>query len=281
MAFNRISRNAAIGFCEKLQFRSKGRKHWLIVAQDDEASSAVVAQLMTVAVEWNPRSVLALPTGRTPVGSYRHLVAAHRRGALDCSGIQAFNLDEFWGFPQEHPSSYAAYLHRHLLSQVNVQPENVHLLDGGAANPMAACRQHEEQIREAGGIDLAFLGIGYNGHIAFNEPGSRFDSRTRVVDLSPATVFQIGRSAIDTPSRALTMGIATIVDAQMVLLLATGAAKAEIVASALGGEVTPAVPASVLQRHPNLTVVLDQAAAAVLLEVLAAHHVTVERAEES
>ncbi|MBI4320339.1 MAG: glucosamine-6-phosphate deaminase [Chloroflexi bacterium] len=239
----------------------KGRKHWLLIADDEEAFSEVAARLIGTIISRHPHCVLALPTGRTPMGMYDHLVAMYRRGSLDFSGVRVFNLDEFYGIPRRHASSYATYLRQRFLTRVNVRGENVHLLSAQTKDPVGECRRHEERIRDAGGIDVAVVGIGHNGHLAFNEPGSRFDSRTRPVQLSPECASQVGWNQPGTPCNALTMGIGTIIDSRQVVLMASGARKAEIVARALSGEVTAAVPASVLQRHPHLTVILDQAAA--------------------
>lgn len=215
-------------------------------------------------LDQNPRAVLVLPTGNTPLSLYQRLVQMHQDGTITFSATTTFNLDEYHGLSPDDPGSYAAYMHHEFFDRVDVDPRRVHLLNSLAADVEAECRAYEEAIRQAGGIDLAILGIGRNGHIAFNEPGSDFASRTRRVRLTAQTVAD-NQTLFADPARmprfALTMGIGTIMEARRVLLLASGPRKAEILARALRGEVTTDVPASVLRLHPRLTVVADKDAA--------------------
>lgn len=210
-----------------------------------------------------PESVLALPTGRTPIGMYRRLVALNRLGRVDLSRATLFNLDEYAGVPADHRGSFRAYMRRLLWAPCHLDPARTHVPRGDAADLAAECARYEAAIRACGGIDLAVLGIGANGHIGFNEPGSRFDSRTRVVDLDDSTRRANGRLFEGglAPARALTMGIGTIIESRSILLLAAGADKAAAVRAALRGPLTEAVPASALQRHPDVEVLLDPAAA--------------------
>lgn len=237
--------------------------------RDDQGLGRASATEVRSRLAIKPDSVLAFPAGRTPVWMYRELVAMGQRGdpALDFSQAAILDVDEFCGVSRDHPGSCGTYLWRHLLSHVTLPPHRVRLLDGAAQDPDAECRRHEAQIGEWGGLDLVVLGIGENGHVALNEPGSSFDSRARPVTLTfstrAANVYLFG-SLDQTPVQGLTLGLATLMAAREVLLLASGAHKACIVAQALGGPVTRDVPASLLQRHTNLTVIVDEAAGAEL-----------------
>ncbi|HEY8417340.1 MAG TPA: glucosamine-6-phosphate deaminase [Limnochordales bacterium] len=240
----------------------------VIVVPDYEQMSLNAAAAVAAAIKAGPRIVLGLPTGNTPKGMYRELVRLHQAGELDFAGVVTFNLDEYWGLGPEHPMSFAYFMCTHLLAHVNVAPGNAHWPDAGVsgADPDAACRAYEDQIRAAGGLDLVVLGIGSNGHIGFNEPGTPFDSATHLVRLTEETRLANYRGygfqdLRDVPEFGITMGIGTIMAARRVLLLASGREKAAAVARAVNGPVTEAVPASVLQRHPDVTLILDEAAA--------------------
>ncbi|MBI2955625.1 MAG: glucosamine-6-phosphate deaminase [Chloroflexi bacterium] len=277
----------------------------LIVVGDADDLGKVAALIVAKELRDNPRAVLALPTGRTPLGMYRQLRHLYEEGEVDFAGVTTFNLDEFYGIPAEHPGSFAAYMRRELFDRVNLHPENINLLDslasapsvrglgghpqefpfpkraGGAQNQKRCpgraapdadeeCHGYERKIRRAGGIDLAILGIGHNGHIAFNEPGSPFDARTRLVKLTERTLADNSiyfADATAVPRFALTMGIGTIMEARRILLLASDGKKARILARALEGDITSDVPASALQRHSGLTVVADEPAVASLRQL--------------
>jgi glucosamine-6-phosphate deaminase len=211
-----------------------------------------------------PGAVLALPAGATPVGLYEELARLHRDNGLDFSGITCFNLDEYRGLAGDHPASFRSFVQRAFLDHVNVAPGSAHALDGTATDPDAECVRYEELIRSSGGIDLALLGIGADGHIGFNEPGSSLGSRTRVKTLTEETALAGAagfESPADVPRQALTLGVGTILEARHCLLLATGAAKAEPVRRAIEGPLTAQVTASALQLHPAATAILDEAAA--------------------
>lgn len=214
---------------------------------DYDALSLEAALIVARQIRTTPGTVLGLAAGKTPIGTYRELVRMHREEGLDFSRTVFFSLDEFQGLTPDHPQSFASFLHQHFLDHINTSKSNVHLLSGSATE--TDCEQYEGAIQDAGGIDLQILGIGLNGHIAFNEPGSSFDSRTRVVTLSHET-------APGTPGTAVTMGIGTILLARHILLLAYGPDKAQVVDAALHGPQTESLPASALQRHPNLTVLV-------------------------
>lgn len=230
------------------------------VFPDYEAMSAAAAGLVLRRLAAGPSSVLLLPTGTTPLGMYRRLVEMHRSGEISFSKATFFNLDEYLGLPPDHPAGYHAYMEENFYGLIDADPARVFVPDGAAPDPAAECERYEAAIREAGGIDLCVLGIGRNGHIGFNEPGARFDSRTRVVRLSESTrkVSATDFEADRAPERAITVGMATICEAREVLLLASGTNKAGAVAAAVEGEVAESVPASMLKRHPKTSLFLDQ-----------------------
>jgi glucosamine-6-phosphate deaminase len=224
----------------------------ILVTADYRMLSQAAAELIVKAVRGKAGVVLGLPTGRTPLGMYDELVEMYRNQGLDFSQVRTFNLDEYLGLAPTDHNSFRAYMHRHFFDHVNITPENVHIPD--------QVDNYEQAIREAGGIDLLVVGIAANGHIAFNEPGSSFSSRTRLVDLAPETIEnaakQFGKDAV--PRQAVTMGIGTILESRHILLLASGKAKADIVRRALRGPITESVPASALQTHPNVIAILDE-----------------------
>jgi glucosamine-6-phosphate deaminase len=233
--------------------------------------SKQIARLAADAVEdllrRKPDAVLGLATGSTPLPVYDELAARHERDGLDFSRASGFALDEYVGLPPGHPESYREVVRREFTNRVNIRPENVHGPDGAAADIPAACRAYEEAIAAAGGVDLQILGVGTDGHIAFNEPGSSFASRTRIKSLLEQTRRDNARffsSLADVPHHVLTQGLGTIMDARHVILLATGAQKAQAVRDFVEGPVAAICPASILQFHPHATVLLDEAAASAL-----------------
>ena len=236
------------------------------VLRDYEAMCAAAAEVVASKLREEPRAVFMIPTGTTPLGMYRRLVAMHDEEGLSFARATFFNLDEYLGLPPNHPASYHVYMQENFYGRVDVDPGRVHVPNGFAPDPEAECERYERAIRAAGGVDLCVLGIGRNGHIGFNEPGAPFDSRTRVVRLAEttrrvnATDFEGERA----PERAISVGMRTISDSHEVLLLASGANKAGAVAAAVGGEVSADVPASTLRRHPNVAFLLDRDAASAL-----------------
>ena len=213
--------------------------------------------------------VLGLATGSTPTPTYQELIRRHREEGLSFAGSKAFLLDEYLGLPKEHEESYYATIRRELTSHVNIPDADVRSLDGTAADATTAAAEYEQAIKDAGGVDIQILGIGANGHIAFNEPGSPHDSRTRVIDLHPQTIADNARffdNEDQVPRQALTQGIGTIMEAKHLILIATGANKADAVKALIEGPVTEDSPASAIQNHPNVTVILDEAAASTLAE---------------
>lgn len=258
-------RDVYTGQC--LMCKYGGEQMRLVVAKDYESLSWEAARLIARELLAKPNLVLALPTGETPKGMYQSLVRLYREGLLDFSQATIFNLDEYLGLPPDHPQSFRTYMYRHLWELVNLRRESTYIPNSIPANPEEECRRYEELIEKAGGIDLAVLGLGKNGHIAFNEPGTPFESLTHVAQLSLETrerEVQAFGVLENVPTHAITIGIKTIMRARKVILLVSGKGKAKILAQALLGPVTPEVPASILQLHPQLTVVADEEAAAEL-----------------
>ncbi|MDO8607161.1 MAG: glucosamine-6-phosphate deaminase [Phaeospirillum sp.] len=234
------------------------------VEADAGAVSLRAAALVAELVTRNPRAVLGLAAGATPLGLYEELARRH----LDFSGITVFGLDEYMDLPADHPASCTWAVRRNLIERVNLDPSRIHLLDGiPDGDVTAACAAFDRRIAAAGGLDLQILGLGVNGHIGFNEPGCSLSALTHPTALSASTrtVNRPGFPSPDeVPKAAVTMGIGTILAARRVLLLATGAAKAETVAKAVEGPITARVPASSLQMHADAVMLLDTAAAAAL-----------------
>jgi glucosamine-6-phosphate deaminase len=232
---------------------------------DDRALAKKLAADIAGCLKENPRLVLGLPTGRTPVRLYRELAALHARGAVDFSQATTFNIDEFIGIPPSHPGSYRTFMEEHLFSHVNLAPERIHFLNGAAADLEAECRRYEEEITTAGGIDLQLLGIGTNGHIGFNEPARELVARTHRVKLKAETRRNnsalFGGDPAQVPVEALSMGMATILHARRIILIATGKSKASCINRTASGPITPKMPASFLQLHRHVELMLDEAAA--------------------
>ena len=236
----------------------------ILSSRDYDQMSRRAAYVVAGQVLSKPRSVLGLATGETPLGLYRELVRFFQEGDLDFSDVVTFNLDEYLGLPRHDPHSYALYMEEHLFRFVNVAPERRHIPDGTAADPGAECLRYERTLEAAGGVDLQILGLGRDGHIGFNEPDVKFEKGTHVVELAESTIQANARffpSPDQVPTRALSMGIKTIMSAKRILLLASGKEKADAIAAAVRGPVTPDLPASVLQLHPDATFVVDAAAA--------------------
>lgn len=237
------------------------------VFNDYEEMSRRAARHVAAAIRQKPDLVLGLATGSTPVGLYRELVRLFRKGELDFSRVTTFNLDEYYGLSASHEQSYHYFMQEHLFRHVNVALERIHIPDGQATDIQAECARYEQLLAEAGWVDLQILGIGGNGHIGFNEPGTDFGASTHLIELAPATIQANARffkSPEDVPRRAISMGIKTIMRSREIILLASGRDKAEAIRAAIEGPVTNQVPASVLQLHPNVRVMIDQAAAALL-----------------
>lgn len=236
----------------------------VIIRRNRDSAVALVSRLIADRIAARPDLVLGLATGRTMEAVYAHLAES----GISFAKCQTFNLDEYVGLGPDDPQSYAYYMRKHLFSLVDIDPQNTHLPDGATADLKHAAKDYEEKIDAAGGIGLQLLGIGEAGHIGFNEPLSALMSRTRDKTLTPTTRKQnaemFGGDVDAVPTRALTMGVGTILEAGELVLLATGPSKAEIVAAAVEGPLTASVSASAIQLHPNCKVVVDEDAAAKL-----------------
>ena len=236
-------------------------------AKDYEDMSKKAANIIASQVVLKPDCVLGLATGSTPIGAYKNLVEKYEQGDLDFSQVTTVNLDEYKGLPRENDQSYYYFMHDNLFDHVNVKPENTHLPDGTKEDANEECARYEELIRSLGGQDLQLLGLGHNGHIGFNEPDTVFEKTTHCVDLQESTIEANKRffaSADDVPKQAYTMGIGTIMQAKKILVVVSGEDKADTVAKAFFGPVTPEVPASILQLHPDVILVADEAALSAL-----------------
>ena len=236
-----------------------------IIIQPDSASAGrLAARIIAGVVRERARAVLGLATGSTPLPVYAELVRMHREEGLSFARTTTFNLDEYVGLAPDHPSSFSAFMDRHLFDQIDVPRDRIHVPDGLAPDIPAFCRGYEEAIRSAGGIDVQLLGIGGDGHIGFNEPSSSLASRTRIKTLTERTrrdnAASFGGEAA-VPHHCITMGVGTIMDSRLCLLLAFGARKARAVAAACEGPITAMVPASALQWHPRAVVIVDRDAA--------------------
>jgi glucosamine-6-phosphate deaminase len=242
----------------------------VIIRHDAGKAAELTSRLIEARLRAKPSLVLGLATGRTMERVYDKLVAKHRSEGLDFSRCRTFNLDEYIGVPAEDEHSYRFYMNQHLFNRVNIELANTNVPNGMASDLRAEAERYEQLIREAGGIDVQLLGIGEAGHIGFNEPLSALMSRTRDKALTPLTLQQnaglFGGDADKVPKRALTMGVGTILDARELLLLATGAAKASILARAVEGPITAMISASAIQLHRNCKVIIDEDAARELKE---------------
>lgn len=239
----------------------------IIRATDYKSMSRKTANIISAQVILFPNSVLGLATGRTPLGVYEQLIDWYRKGDIDFSRVHTVNLDEYCGLSSRHEQSYSYYMRLNFFNRINIPADNCNLPNGLAANFEAECQRYDRLIAELGGIDLQLLGIGHSGHIGFNEPDEAFDKMTHRVKLNEKTIqanAKYFKNVSDVPQYALTMGIKAIMQAKSILLMASGADKAEILHKALFGPVTPAVPASILQLHPQVTVVADEEALALI-----------------
>ena len=208
--------------------------------------------------------VLGLPTGSSPIGTYKRLIELCQQGRVSFRHIVTFNMDEYVGLPEDHPESYHAFMHRHFFDHIDIEPRNIHILNGNAADLGAECAAYEKRILEAGGIDLFLGGIGPDGHVAFNEPGSSLRSRTRIKSLTTDTIIAnsrfFGNDVTQVPKTALTVGVATVMDAREVVILANGHAKARALQQAVEGSVNQMWTITALQLHPHGIIVCDEAA---------------------
>ena len=237
----------------------------LIIAESYEEMSRKAADIFSACIAADPYCVLGLATGTTPIGLYDCLVADYEAGKISFADVASFNLDEYRGLEPDHDQSYRYFMNKYLFSRVDIDVANTHVPDGANPDSDDACTSYEHAIAAAGGVDVQLLGLGHNGHIGFNEPCDYFPVDTHVVELTERTIEANSRlfdSIDDVPREAYTMGIGTIMKARKVVLVASGSDKAQIVHDAFFGPVVPQVPASALQLHPNVVVVVDAEAGA-------------------
>lgn len=239
----------------------------IIVTEDYNAMSRQAANILSAQVIAKPDCTLGLATGSTPIGTYKVLIERYEQGDLDFSNVKSINLDEYVGLSGEHDQSYRYFMNHNLFNHVNIKPENTNVPNGLAEDVEAECLRYNKVIEELGPIDTQVLGLGHDGHIGFNEPADHFPLLTHKVDLEDVTIEANARffaSKDEVPKQALTMGISTIMQAKQVLMVVSGKDKAEIVKKAFTGPVTPEVPASILQMHPNVVLVGDKDALSLL-----------------
>lgn len=232
-------------------------------AKDYNDMSRKAANIISAQVIMKPDCVLGLATGSTPIGTYKQLIEWYNQGDLDFSEVRTANLDEYKGLTRDNDQSYYYFMHENLFKHVNIKEENTNIPDGTEPDAEKECARYEEVVRSLGGVDLQLLGLGHNGHIGFNEPADEYPKGTHVVDLQESTIEANKRffaSIDDVPRQAYTMGIGTIMSAKKILLVVSGEDKAPILREVLCGPVTPRVPASILQMHPDVTIVADEAA---------------------
>lgn len=233
----------------------------IIKASDYYDMSRKAANIISAQIIMKPNCVLGLATGSTPVGAYKQLVEWYNKGDLDFSEVTTVNLDEYKGLPKEDPQSYYYFMNENLFSKVNIDTSRTFLPDGTQPDSGIACREYNAIIHSLGGVDLQLLGLGHNGHIGFNEPGIAFETETHCVTLSERTIkanMRFFLSEENVPRQAYTMGIKTIMSAHKILVVVSGTDKAEIFREAFFGPVTPQIPASILQLHPDVIVVADR-----------------------
>ncbi|MBN2189677.1 MAG: glucosamine-6-phosphate deaminase [Candidatus Aureabacteria bacterium] len=239
----------------------------VIICGNYSELSIKAADIMEKLIRAKPAIVLGLATGSTPLGLYKELIKRNKEGIISFKKCRSFNLDEYVGLSSGDAQSYRYFMEKNLFDHIDIEKSNTFVPDGQASDIDAYCRWYEQKIQKAGGIDIQVLGLGGDGHIAFNEPGSAFDSRTRVQKLAPQTIEDNSRffnSMDDVPRLAITMGIGTIMEARKILLLVSGAKKSLIVKKCLEAPVSEKYPASIIQKHPDAVVVLDREAASLL-----------------
>ena len=239
----------------------------IIVCENYEEVSKKAAQMILSQVTLKPNSVLGLATGSTPIGMYENLVKLNKNGDIDFSEVRTFNLDEYYKLPKESDQSYHYFMYKNLFDHININPENIHIPNGMTADVDAECERYDELIKEAGGVDIQVLGIGNNAHIGFNEPTINFEKGTHLVELEESTIEANSRffdNIEDVPKKAITMGVGSIFKSKKIMLIATGENKAEAIYNTVYGKVVPEVPASILQFHSDIVLILDKKAAKLL-----------------
>ena len=243
----------------------------IVIASDYQEMSRKAADVIAGLLRNKPDAILGLATGSTPIGLYAELVKDCEAGLISFKDVESFNLDEYRGLEGTHDQSYRYFMNQNLFDHVDIDKARTHVPDGSNPDSDAACASYEAAIAQAGGVDLQLLGLGHNGHVGFNEPADHFPVDTHIVDLTESTINANSRlfaSIDDVPRQAYTMGIGTIMKARSILVVANGTDKAQIVADAFCGPVVPQVPASVLQLHPSVTVIVDAEAGSIIKDRL-------------
>ena len=241
----------------------------VVILEDAEQVARYGADIFVEQLEKNPKSVFGLATGSTPLSLYRQLIALNQRGEISFADVRTFNLDEYMDLAAAHPQSYRHFMNKEFFDHIDIKHENTRVPPGDATNPPIACQEYEAAIQAAGGIDIQLLGIGRNGHIGFNEPTSCLNSRTRVKTLTRETIEDNARFFSEgevQPQLSITMGIGTIMEARLIVLLATGRSKADAVRNMVEGPLSAWCPASALQMHPSTVVIVDEDAASELTD---------------
>ena len=239
----------------------------IIVEKNYQTMSKKAALMVASQITLKANSILGLATGATPLAMYNNLIKMYEQNELDFSEVQSFNLDEYCGLAEDHPNSYHYYMYDNFFNNINIKKENVHIPNGTAKDLNKECINYENSIKNARGINLQILGIGSNGHIGFNEPAENLNVATEVVDLKSETIEANSRyfdSKDEVPKKAISMGMATILKADRIVLLASGKNKAEAIKNTISGKISTKAPASLLQTHPEITILLDQEAASLI-----------------
>jgi glucosamine-6-phosphate deaminase len=239
----------------------------IITADTYEEMSKKAAAMVCSQVILKPDCVLGLATGDTPLGMYKELIKMYENREVDFSDVTIFNLDEYCNLSRESPQSYHYYMHHNFIKHINIKKKNTHIPNGMAKDIDEECRKYEQKIKNKGGIDLQVLGIGANGHIGFNEPDINFEAETHLVELDEITIEANSRffsSRDDVPTTAISMGIKTIMQSKKLLLLANGEAKAAAIYKTVKGKISPEVPSTIIQLHPDITLIVEKSAAKLL-----------------
>lgn len=226
-----------------------------------EELSEITGKMIIEQINTKPDSVLGLATGSTPIGTYKYLIEAYKKGEVDFSDVKSVNLDEYCGISEDNDQSYRYFMNKNLFDSINISKANTYVPCGMAADFEEEAKRYDGVIAQVGQIDIQLLGIGNNGHIGFNEPSDKFSEGTNIVDLSETTIKANSRffdKIEDVPTKAITMGVKSIMDAKKIILIANGQGKKDIVEKAAYGEVTPLVPASILQKHKDVTIIFSE-----------------------
>ncbi len=237
------------------------------IFNNTEEIAQAASEIIINKVKSTPDAILGLATGASPVATYKKLIAAYNNGEVSFKDVKTFNLDEYCSIPATDKNSYYTFMHENLFNFIDVKEENIHVPNGNPENAEEYCASYDASIKEAGGIDIQVLGIGRNGHIGFNEPADEFTAGTYKVQLTESTIEAnkiYFESENDVPREAITMGVQSIINAKEIILIAEGDAKAQAIHDMIKGEVSPSCPASILQKHNNVHIFIDKAAAALL-----------------